>query len=242
MGSIGEVFREVEATTAHYGVVPVENSTEGGVGSTLDMFVRSPLHVCGEVELRVHHHLLARADAMNAITRVYAHQQALAQCRAWLDARLPRAERRVASSNAEAARLVAGASGAAAIASETAAELYGLNVLAANIEDEPDNTTRFAVIGVQGSGPSTGRDKTSILFTVHNRPGALYELLAPLAAHHISMTRVESRPSRRGNWDYVFFVDIEGHRDDLPVTAALAEVEARASLLKILGSYPRARL
>lgn len=239
LGTIGEVFREVEASAAHYGVVPVENSTEGMVSYTLDRFIASPLRVCGEVELRIHHHLLAKADDRKAIARVCSHQQSLAQCRGWLDAHLPGVERVAVSSNAEAAKRAGAEAETAAIAPSAAAEIYGLKVLAANIEDEPDNTTRFLVIGTQETRP-TGSDKTSLLLSTHNRPGALYKLLDPLARNNISMTRIESRPSRRGTWTYVFFVDIEGHASDPPVASAMAELEQQATLFRVLGSYPRA--
>lgn len=241
LGSIDLVFREVESGSAHYGVVPVENSTEGVVNHTLDMFMRSPLRICGEVQQRIELHLLGRGTDTAGIRRVYSHQQSLAQCREWLDTNLLQAERIAVSSNGEAARRAAAEPDSAAVASETAAELYGLNRLARNIEDEPGNTTRFLVIGRQSVAPS-GRDKTSLLVSVRNEPGALYTLLAPFNEHGISMTRIESRPSRRGVWDYVFFVDIEGHADDAQVAPALAELEQRASFLKVLGSYPRAQV
>ena len=237
--AIDVVFREVEAGGCDYGVVPIENSTEGVVNHTLDMFVRSPLRICGEVSLRIELHLLSREADLDSIQRVYAHQQALAQCREWLDANLPRAERVAVSSNGEAARRVGSEAGAAAVAGDAAAELYGLTCLASRIEDEPGNTTRFLVIGKQAVGPS-GQDKTSLLVSVKNEPGALYKMLEPMSRHGLSMTRIESRPSRRGIWDYVFFVDIEGHISDPKVAAALRELEERASLFKVLGSYPRA--
>ncbi|HEY9198009.1 MAG TPA: prephenate dehydratase [Gammaproteobacteria bacterium] len=237
--AIDVVFREVEAGGCNYGVVPIENSTEGVVNHTLDMFLRSPLHICGEVALRIELHLLSPEAELTAVQRVYAHQQALAQSREWLDANLPRAERIAVSSNGEAARRVAQESGAAAIAGDAAAELYGLNRLASRIEDEPGNTTRFLVIGRQAVGRS-GQDKTSLLISVKNEPGALYRMLEPMARHGLSMTRIESRPSRRGIWDYVFFVDIEGHIEDAKVAAALKELEQHANLFKVLGSYPRA--
>jgi chorismate mutase/prephenate dehydratase len=239
--TIDEVFREVEAGATHYGVVPVENSTEGVVSHTLDRFITSPLKICGEVELRIHHHLLSRADDMAAVSRVYSHQQSLAQCRKWLDTQLPGVDRVAVSSNAEGARRVATEEGTAAIGGTTAAEIYQLNVLAANIEDEPDNTTRFLVIGPQETRPS-GHDKTSLLLSTPNKPGALYRLLEPLARNGISMTRIESRPSRWGTWTYVFFVDLEGHVNDPTVAAALADLEQQASLFKVLGAYPRAVL
>jgi chorismate mutase/prephenate dehydratase len=238
---IAEVFREVESGSTQYGVVPVENSTEGVVTHTLDRFMLSPLQICGEVQLRIHHHLLATQGDMASISRVYSHQQSFAQCREWLDGHLPQAERITVSSNAEAARRAAAESDTAAIAGDAAAELYQLSVLAANIEDEPDNTTRFLVIGHDGV-PPCGNDKTSLMVSGPNRPGLLHELLTPLSTHGISMTRLESRPSRRGIWDYVFFIDIEGHQADANVAQALKEMEQKASVVKVLGSYPRAVL
>lgn len=239
--AIDEVFRDVEAGSAHYGVVPVENSTEGVVTHTLDMFLNSPLKIVGEVQLRIHHNLLGRVDGLSAVRRVYAHQQALAQCREWLDEHLAGVERVAMSSNAEAARVATTETDAAAIASREAANIYGLRIIASNIEDEPDNTTRFLVIGREAVARS-GRDKTSLLVSAPNRPGALHDLLAPFAAHGISMTRIESRPSRRGVWEYVFFVDIEGHIMDEAVSKALEELGAAAAMLRVLGSYPRAVL
>lgn len=239
LAGIDEVFREVEAGTAHYGVVPVENSTEGMISHTLDMFLNSPLRICGEVELRVHQNLLGNVDDMHAAQRVYSHQQSFAQCREWLDAHLPQAERITVSSNAEAARRARDEAGALAVAGVAAAERYDLKILASNIEDEPDNTTRFLVVGRQ-QVPASGNDKTSLLVSTRNRPGALHRLLAPLAQHSISMTRIESRPSRRSTWDYVFFVDIEGHQQDAKVAQAIAALEEEAALFKVLGSYPAA--
>jgi len=238
LGSIADVFQEVESGAAHYGVVPVENSTEGVINHTLDMFLRSPLFICGEVGLRIHHHLLSMEAEKSTVTRVFSHQQSLAQCRGWLDRNLPSAEQITVGSNAEAARLAAREPGSAAIAGEMAAELYRLKGLARNIEDEPDNTTRFLVIGRQ-KALSSGDDKTSILCATRNVAGGLSLLLTPLAKHGISMTRIESRPSRQGNWDYVFFIDIEGHQDDPKLARALEALNEQARLLKILGSYPK---
>lgn len=241
LDGIDAVFREVESGSADYGVVPVENSTEGVISHTLDLFQDSPLSICGEVEQRIHHHLLAAGSDLNRITRVRAHQQALAQCRGWLDANLPQAKRIAVGSNAEAARMIKDEAGSAAIAAEMAAELYDVTIAARNIEDEPDNTTRFLVIGNRNVLPG-GEDKTSVLISVHNQPGALFSMLQPIAENGISMTRIESRPSRRGLWEYVFYIDLEGHRDDAPVAAALAELEAKAFAVKVLGSYPKAVL
>ncbi len=241
LDGIDDVFREVEAGAADYGVVPVENSTEGVINHTLDMFQRSPLSICGEVELRIHHHLLAADADRNKVKRVLAHQQALAQCRGWLDANLSQAERIAVASNAEAARLVRDQPGSAAIAGEMAAELYDVVIVARNIEDQPDNTTRFLIIGHQHALPS-GLDKTSILVSVQNQPGALYSLLQPIARNGISMSRIESRPSRQGMWQYVFYIDLEGHHNDASVAAALDELKKKASVVRVLGSYPRAVL
>lgn len=237
--AIDGVFRAVESGACQYGVVPVENSTEGVVTHTLDSFLRSFLMITGEVSLRIHHNLMGRCEATANIREVYSHQQSLGQCREWLDRHLPDARRTAVGSNAEAARLAAANPGTAAIAGEVAAELYGLHILERNIEDEPDNTTRFLVIGRNAVG-ATGHDKTSLLLATRNHPGALHGMLEPFARHGISLSKIESRPSRRGAWDYVFFVDAEGHRDDPPVAAALAELEPQVTLLKILGSYPRA--
>jgi chorismate mutase/prephenate dehydratase len=235
--AIDEVFREVEAGTAHYGVVPVENSTEGVVNHTLDRFLHSPLKICGEVQLRIHHHLISQTAHLRAIRRIYSHQQSLAQCREWLALNLPDVEQIAVSSNSEAVRLAHKEPDSGAIAGQIAADLYRLPVLAANIEDEPTNTTRFLIIGNQAIPPS-GQDKTTVLMASYNHPGSLYKLLEPIARHGISMTRIESRPSGRGMWDYVFFIDMEGHLAEESMTRALAELEREASLFRILGSYP----
>jgi chorismate mutase/prephenate dehydratase len=241
LATIGDVFREVESGNASYGVVPVENSTEGVVSHTLDQFMSSPLHICGEVELRIHHYLLGKGKDTDQAKRIYSHRQSLAQCREWLETNMPGVALHDVSSNAEAARLAAQEENTLAIASDAAAEIYGLNVLARNIEDEPDNTTRFLVVGRRATPPS-GRDKTSLLVSTQNKAGSLYHTLEPLVKHNISMTRIESRPSRRGMWDYVFFIDCEGHREDANVAEALAELEQETSFLKVLGSYPRSVL
>ena len=239
MAAISDVFQEVESGGCHYGVVPVENSSEGVVSHTLDMFLNSPLKICGEVTLRIHHNLMGKDADLGNLKVIYSHQQSLAQCRGWLDRHLPLVERTPVGSNAEAAQRAAKAAYSAAIASATAAELYGLQVLAPNIEDEAGNTTRFLVVGEQAV-PASGDDKTSLLLSTRNEAGGLYRLLAPLAEHGISMTRIESRPSRRGHWDYVFFVDINGHRDDPEVANALAALRQQAGMFKELGSYPKA--
>ena len=241
LAAIDEVFREVESGNAQFGVVPVENSTEGVINHTLDMFMVSPLKICGEVELRIHHHLLGKGNDPKAARRVLSHQQSLAQCREWLDANLPGVERVAVASNAEAARQAAADVGVLAIAGDSAARLYGLKAFASNIEDNPDNTTRFLVIGTLETVPS-GNDKTSLLLSSRNRPGALQRLLTPLAKNGINMTRIESRPSRETRWEYVFFIDIDGHAKERKLAKALAALEKEAAFLKLLGSYPKAVL
>ncbi|POA98314.1 prephenate dehydratase [Chromobacterium sinusclupearum] len=240
--SIDEAFRQVESRALDYVVAPVENSTEGAVGRTLDLMVSSPLKICGEVVLRIHHHLLRGIEGMEGIRRVYAHAQALAQCHEWLNKNLPASVERVSvASNAEAARMAAEDASAAAIAGQAAAERFGLLKLAENVEDEPNNTTRFLVLGLQDVG-ATGQDKTSIVVSAPNRPGAVHYLLEPIAANGVSMSKFESRPSRAGLWDYVFFIDLEGHRQDEKVLQALKGLQERTSYVKILGSYPAAVL
>jgi chorismate mutase/prephenate dehydratase len=241
LNSIGDIFRDVEAGAFHYGVVPVENSTEGVVSHTLDSFLNSPLLICGEVSLRINHQLLSMERELKTVNRVYSHAQSLAQCRGWLDQHLSNAKRISVNSNAEAASLAAQHSGAAAIAGEAAGAIYQLNQLASNIEDEPGNTTRFLVIGKQDVAAS-GNDKTSVLFSTHNKAGGLHDMLSPFAEHGISMTRIESRPSRRGRWDYVFFVDVEGHKEDSKHSQALQKIERAATQFRVLGSYPKAVL
>jgi chorismate mutase / prephenate dehydratase len=237
--SIDDVFREVESGHAQYAVVPVENSTEGAVGRTMDLLLATPLKICGEVVLRIHQNLLSKETDLAKITRVYSHAQSLAQCHEWLNRMLPGAQRISVSSNAQAAQLAAGEPGSAAIAGEAAAARYSLPRLAENIEDEPNNTTRFLVLGKHDAGIS-GRDKTSLIMSAPNRTGALHELLQPLSAAGVSMSRLESRPARNALWEYVFYVDIEGHREDPAIKAALDELARRAAYLKILGSYPAA--
>jgi len=240
LASIDEVFREVETGSVQYGVVPVENSTEGMVNHTLDCFMDSPLTICAEVELPIHHALMVGAEAGSEnITEILSHSQSLAQCRAWLDAHYPGVPRTPVNSNAEAARLVADQPGKAAIAGDMAAERYGLRVLANNIEDHADNKTRFLVIGHQRVGPS-GRDKTSILVSVRNEPGALYRVLEPFHRHGISLTRIETRPAKSGSWSYVFFIDFDGHISDPSIEAVMREVGAVAMAVRSLGSYPQA--
>jgi chorismate mutase/prephenate dehydratase len=239
--NIDDVFREVEADNANYGVVPIENSTQGIVNSTLDMFLESTLGIVGEVELRVHQHLLSNVDKLDSIQVIYSHQQSLAQCKKWLETNLPGVKRVPVSSNADAANRAAGEEYAAAIASETAADVYDLTIQNRNIEDSPDNTTRFLIIGKQDVEP-TDDDKTSLLLSARNKPGALYSLLQPLAKNNVSMTRIESRPSHCVNWEYVFFLDLEGHVKNGALKNCIAELKAEADLFKVLGSYPRAVL
>ncbi len=239
--TIAGVFRAVERDQVHYGVVPIENSSEGVVTHTLDMFLESPLTICGEIQLRVRHQLLSAAQDVKSIKKVLAHEQALAQCRRWLAENLPDCKLTPVRSNAEAAQLARDDNTAAAVASSDAAEIYGLNVLASDIEDDPGNTTRFLVIGKRASGPS-GDDKTSLLISSANRPGALHSLLTPLAESGVSMSRIESRPSRKGLWEYVFFIDIEGHAEDKHIKEVLKKLEEQAAVVKMLGAYPRAVL
>jgi chorismate mutase/prephenate dehydratase len=237
--AIDGVFEQVQAGDADFGVVPVENSSQGIVSHTLDMFLLSDLKICGEIELRVHQNLLTLAKSLPQIERVYSHEQSLSQCKAWLRTHLPGVELIAVGSNSEAARRVRNAPEAAAIAGRAAAEVYGLPVLFADIEDHPDNTTRFLVIGRQIFAPS-GRDKTTLLLSGHEGPGLLYSLLEPFQAHGVNMTRIESRPSRLGKWAYVFFVDVEGHAED--AAAALKDLQKVSKLSRVLGSYPRAVL
>ncbi|MGH8178931.1 MAG: prephenate dehydratase [Steroidobacter sp.] len=243
LAAISEVFEEVQAGHADFGVAPIENSTEGAVNNTLDMFLSSPLKICGEVELRVHQHLMGAMHGVENIRRICSHQQSLAQCRQWLDEYLPGVERVPVASNAEAARRARDEQGTAAIAGSAAAEVYGLNILVPDIEDAPDNTTRFLVIGRKLFSAS-GKDKTTLLLSVGDTqsPGALHRLLEPLARNGVSMTRIESRPSRRRKWDYVFFVDVLGHADEPPLKHALDDLKKQSSLFRVLGSYPSAVL
>jgi chorismate mutase/prephenate dehydratase len=234
-----DIFRAVSSGQTDYAVVPVENSTEGAVGRTLDLMCTTDLSICGEVKLRVAQNLLSNAGSIGAVTRVYSHGQSLAQCVQWLAQHLPGVPRIAVASNAEAARLAGAEPGAAAIAGENAGAIYGLATLAPHIEDEPNNTTRFWVLGRQQPAPS-GKDETSLVMSCPNRPGAVYELLEPLARHGVSMSRFESRPARTGLWEYLFFVDVVGHRDDPRLAQALDELARKAPFLKLLGSYPAA--
>jgi chorismate mutase/prephenate dehydratase len=241
LGSIEEVFQEVEAGHADFGVVPVENSGQGTIQSTLDMFLTSSLKICGEVELAVHQYLMSRTGRLEDIERVYSHPMSLAQSKAWLRQHLPRAEKIPVSSNAEAARRARNADDSAAIAGENAGHVYGLKSIAGPIEDRPDNTTRFLVLGRELFPPS-GHDRSSLLVYVRDQPGALYNVLSPFARHGVSMNRIESRPAHTGRWQYAFFIDVGGHVQDGPVADALAELGEYATDIKVLGSYPVALL
>ncbi|MHB1358071.1 MAG: prephenate dehydratase [Rhodocyclaceae bacterium] len=245
--TIDDVFRAVESGQADYGVVPVENSTEGSVGRTLDLLLTTPLMICGEVNLRIHQNLMSRTASLDGVTKLYSHAQSLAQCHEWLNRNLARVDgvpiaRVPVASNAEAARMAARDAQACAIAGEAAARLYELNILAANIEDDPNNTTRFIALAGHDAGPS-GHDKTSFVCSAQNKPGAVHDLLTPLKTHGVSMSRFESRPARgfgNSRWEYVFFVDIEGHRQDAKLAAALDDLRGCVGFLKELGSYPKA--
>jgi chorismate mutase/prephenate dehydratase len=239
--SVDEAFRRCESGAAQFAVVPVENSSEGAVGRTLDLLVASALRICGEIELRIQQNLLSKVESVKAIKRIYSHSQSLAQCNTWLAQNLPGVERIPVASNAEAAQRAAREEGAAAIAGEAAAGRYGLALLARSIEDDPNNTTRFLVLGRLDPAP-TGRDRTSLVMSAENKPGAVHALLTPLAEHRVSMTRIESRPlrTRASLWEYFFFVDLEGHEKDAAVSRALAALRGKAPFLKVLGSYPTA--
>ncbi len=240
--TIDEIFHEVESGVADFGVVPIENSTEGSVNNTLDMFLTSPLKIAGEIELKIEQHLLGSDTGLDKIERICAHEQSLAQCRGWLREYLPHVELIGMSSNAAGARRARDEAGTAAIGPAVAADVYDLEVLVSNIEDRADNATRFLVIGRELLAAS-GSDKTTILVSTSDTAGGagvLHQLLQPLANHGVSMTRIESRPSRRRNWDYVFFIDLDGHAEESPAREALAELRERSSLFRILGAYPKA--
>jgi chorismate mutase/prephenate dehydratase len=237
LGSIEEVFQEVAAGNADFGVVPVENSGQGMIQMTLDMFLTSPAIICGEVELRVHQCLHSQSGSLDGVRRVYAHAQSLQQCRTWLRVSLPGVECVAVGSNAEAARLARHADDVAAIASEAAGRIYGLKTIAVGIEDRADNTTRFLVIGRKLFPPS-GNDRTSLLVTVTDRPGALNDVLSPFARHQISMNRIESRPAHTGKWQYAFFIDVSGHIDDAALRAAISEIDESIGSVRVLGAYP----
>ena len=238
MASIEEVFQEVEAGSADFGVVPVENSGQGTIQITLDMFLTSNLKICGEVELRVQQYLMSRSGRLEDIERVYGHPQSFMQTSAWMRANLPKAEKIPVASNAEGARRARNADDAAAIGGESAGHVYGLKkVVTKPIQNDADNTTRFLVVG-RNIFPTSGHDRTSVLVFIHDKPGALFDVLSPFARHGISMNRIESRPSHHGKWEYGFFIDLAGHIDDAPMQAALAELEAHSAQIKVLGSYP----
>ena len=238
--NIAEVFEAVERKTCHYGVVPVENSTEGMVTHTLDKFINSPLKICGELELPIALNLLVKSDSDGAkITKICAHQQALAQSRHWLQQHYPKIEIESVSSNGEAARMASEDATIAAIAGDLAAEHYELSCLATNIQDFADNTTRFLVI-THNEVPASGEDKTSIVVSTRNQPGALFKLLVPLEAEGISLTRIETRPSRTENWAYVFFMEFHGHHQDPAVKRVTDAIAEQSFFVKVLGSYPAA--
>jgi len=240
MGSIGEVFHSVEKGPCDFGVVPIENSNEGSVTSTLDMFFDSSLEICGEVTVEVDQNLLSKSK-MNEIKRVYSHPQGLAQCQGWIRKNLPQAEVVAVSSTSAAAEKASKEKNTAAIASKLAAEEYGLNVLAAKIQDQSTNRTRFLVVG-NLKPKQTGKDKTSLLFVVHHKPGALYDSLGVFNKYNLNMTKIESRPIKGRLWEYAFFVDFQGHKEDSKVIKAFSELKEHTLLLKILGSYPEEEL
>jgi len=235
--SIDEIFRAAEAGTADFGVVPIENSSEGAVNRTLDQLLQTPLSISGELSIPIQHNLMTKSGSMDGVTRICAHPQALAQCQVWLNQNYPRILRQEVSSNGEAARIASEDPTAAAIAGDIAGQRYNLAVIKAHVQDDPHNRTRFAVIGRLQPGPS-GKDQTSLVLAVPNKPGAVYNMLAPLAKYDVSMTRFESRPARLGTWEYYFYVDIEGHAQDEKVAKALAELKQNAAFFKVLGSYP----
>jgi chorismate mutase / prephenate dehydratase len=239
--SIDEVFRSTTAGAADFGVVPVENSTEGVVARSLDLFLHTPLFIVGETSLFVRHNLLRRDNSLQGISAVAAHPQALAQCHAWLSHHLPQAERRPVASNAEGARLASLDVSIAGIASERAGSEYGLHVVAPAIQDDAHNRTRFVIVAhpqMQSTPRASGHDCTSLVVSVTNRPGAVHDMLVPLKQHGVSMTRFESRPARSGQWEYYFYIDIAGHPDDPAVEAALRELRAVCAFFKVLGTYP----
>jgi chorismate mutase / prephenate dehydratase len=235
--TIDEAIEAAEKDIADLAVVPIENSTEGSVNRTLDILLETPLHICGEVSMAIHHQLLGSAASLAGVREVRAHPQALAQCRRWLDGHLPDARRVAAPSNAQAAATVVSDADAAAIAGERAAELYALDVLAKNIEDIAGNSTRFIVLGRDDAEP-TGNDRTALVCSVPNKPGSLYDLLGIFARHNVNMAKLESRPAGNAAWEYNFFIVIEGHRSDRIIAAALKEVAKRATFVRIIGSYP----
>jgi|TARA_B100001059_G_scaffold236542_1_gene287649 chorismate mutase/prephenate dehydratase len=237
--SVDEVFSSVEKRDSHYGVVPVENSTQGIVSSTLDMFMKSSLKISGEIEISIHHNILSSSEKLNNIKKLYAHPQSFSQCKEWIEKNMPECEKINSSSNAEAALIASKEEKTAAIASEAASEIYKLNIISKNIEDNLNNSTRFLVIGDRDTEPS-GNDKTSIIVSTKNNSGALYGLLEPLSKHNVSMTRIESRPSKHNNWEYIFYLDLDGHIKDKSLQKANDAIKEEASLYRFLGSYPAA--
>ena len=235
--SIDEVFRATEAGTADFGVVPIENSSEGVINRTLDLLLQTTLIISGEISIPVHLSLMTRAGTMDGVTQICAHSQALAQCQTWLNLHYPNVARQAVASNGEAARVASDDGSVAAVAGEIAGEKYNLQIVNAHVQDDPHNRTRFAIIGRLHTAPS-GKDQTSLVLSVANQPGAVYNLLAPLAQHGVSMTRFESRPARMGTWEYYFYVDVEGHAHDTKVASALIELKNTAAFFKLLGSYP----
>lgn len=235
--SIDEVFRATEAGSAEFGVVPVENSSEGTINRTLDLLLQTPLLISGEISIPVHHNLMTKSGSVDGITRICGHYQTLAQCQGWLNQNYPNIQRDTVASNGESARIASEDPTAAAVTGEIAGRKYGLHIVNAHVQDDPHNRTRFAVIGRLQTAPS-GKDQTSLVLSVPNQSGAVYNLLAPLAMHGVSMTRFESRPARMGTWEYYFYVDVEGHAQDEKVAKALAELQKSAALFKVLGSYP----
>lgn len=236
--SIDEVFRAVDAGAADFGVVPVENSSEGAVSRTLDLLLDTDLKITGEVALAIKHHLLTKSGTLEGVTRVIAHPQALAQCQRWLSSNAPKLDRQAMSSNGEAAKLASQDATVAAIAGDSAQQQYGLQAVQSQIQDDPHNRTRFVIVS-NGSCQPSGKDQTSVILSVNNKPGAVHQLLAPMAKHGVSMNRLESRPARRGTWEYFFYIDMDGHANDPKVAAALAELQTEAAFFKNLGSYPR---
>lgn len=237
--SVDEVFRITEARGVDFGIVPVENSTEGAVTRPLDLMLQSPLRISGEVTLPIRHNLLTASGTMQGVTRICAHAQALAQCQGWLDRHCPGIARVPVSSNAEGARLAASDPTVAAVAGDSAAVTYQLQAAATAIQDDPQNRTRFVVIGWHECAPS-GDDQTSLILSVPDRAGAVHALIEPLARHGVSMKRFESRPARQGTWEYYFYLDVIGHERDPKVASALAELKTNAAFYKVVGSYPRA--
>jgi len=242
--TLDEVFRSTESGSAELAIVPLENSSEGAVSRTLDLLLATPLKMLAEISVLVQHNLLSKSGSMTGVTRICAHAQALAQCANWLNQYWPSIERQPVASNAEAARMASEDEGVAAIAGDAAARRYDVRTVAAQIQDDTHNRTRFAVLGAQTTQPSTppARDKTSLILSVPNKAGAVFHMLSPLASHGVSMTRFESRPARVGTWEYYFYLDLEGHVDEPSVAAVLGELQQACAFYKCLGSYPAERV